>query len=228
MRAGLRGGGGQGRFRLKEVVAWRPQGSAGCQLVTVTSPRSRPPTRGPPGPQEARGAGGSWAWGTGCVWLQKAPGWVGRLWHPSQECPGQAASTRGLQLSLGGGLWEAKNGLCSPRAGLFPPSPCPGTLHPWGDWGRQPSGHTPCPGLLVGAAGGTLPSPTRPGAEEAGPPSPPLLSAGSVGCGRENGQHGPEGGVTMHEASSTRKPPPAGPERHRLGWVRTLQKWVRG
>lgn len=152
---------------------------------------------------------------------------------PLTGVPGAGGLDQGPSAQPGRGTLGGKEWTVFPEGRPLPAQPLPrhpaGFLSlPRGDWGRQPSGHTPSPGLQVGAAGGTLPSQTHPGAEQAGPPSSPLLSAGSVGCGRKNGQHRPEGGVTMHEASSTRKPPPAGPERHRLGWVRTLQKWVRG
>lgn len=87
--------------------------------------------------------------GDGVRLAAEGTGAGGRLWHPSQECPGQAASARGLQLGPSGGLWEAKNGLCSPRAGLFPPSPCPApcTLRVTGE--GSPPTHT-----LPRAAGG--------------------------------------------------------------------------
>lgn len=176
MRTGRQGQAGQGRFRLKEVVPGGLRALRAASRVTVTSPRGRPPTRGPPPPPSSRGQRSRRELGMGHGGDLAAEGTRagGQALAHSRCAQGRWPLARGLQLSLGRGLWKAKMD-CVPRgpASSHPaPAQAPCTL-------RVTLGkaalrtHTPRPGLLVGVAGGTPPSQTRPQAEQAGPRPPP-------------------------------------------------------
>lgn len=144
---GAAGPSGPGVLPPKGGGAWWPQGSAGCQPGNGDVPKKPTPHQRATPPPSSRGQRSRRELGMGHgVHLAAGGTRVGGQALAHSRCAqGRWPLARGLQLSLGRGLWKAKNGLCSPRARLFPPSPCPGTLHPRGDFGEgsPPDTHTP-------------------------------------------------------------------------------------